>query len=100
MRGSISNEIHLFFGYFSNVGNRSADSTKWACLPNWEKRLKMADRISSLLWLIYCLLIVVPGYSLAEETENITGDGIEKGNSTKETFKKGLSDSMTCFMGM
>ena len=39
---------------------------------------------------------MVPGYSLGQETENIPGGDIEKGNSTKETFNKDLSD----FMGM
>lgn len=39
---------------------------------------------------------MVPGNSLAQETENIPGGDIEKGNSTKETFNKDLSD----FMGM
>lgn len=57
----------------------------------------MADR--SLLWLIYFLFIVVPGYSLAQETENIPGGDIEKGNSPKETFNKDLSDFMGLYSG-
>ena len=72
---------------------------KVSMLNKSRKKEKMADRISSLLWLLYCLFIVVPGYSLAQETENIPGGDIEKGNSTKETFNKDLSDFMGMYSG-